>query len=90
MRPHATRSLAHWLDKGSGTIRRNPGSGRGQRIYGIVGDSLKGLTDAIRRQDKIESIHVRHEEVAAYAAGAEARLPKSNHRGRRPLSVSFG
>src|SRR6201991_83228 len=43
-----------------------------KRIYGIVGDSLNGLTDAIRRQGKIEWIHVRHEEVGAFAAGAEA------------------
>ncbi len=47
------------------------------RIYGIVGDSLNGLTDAIRRQGKIEWIHVRHEEVAAFAAGAEAHLTGS-------------
>jgi pyruvate dehydrogenase (quinone) len=45
-----------------------------KRVYGIVGDSLNGLTDAIRRQGKIEWIHVRHEEVAAFAAGAEAHL----------------
>src|SRR5712672_4462969 len=45
-----------------------------KRIYGIVGDSLNGLTDAIRRQGKIEWIHVRHEEVGAFAAGAEAHL----------------
>jgi len=45
-----------------------------KRIYGIVGDSLNGLTDAVRRQGKIEWIHVRHEEVAAFAAGAEAHL----------------
>jgi pyruvate dehydrogenase (quinone) len=45
-----------------------------KRIYGIVGDSLNGLTDAIRRQGKIEWIHLRHEEVAAFAAGAEAHL----------------
>jgi pyruvate dehydrogenase (quinone) len=44
------------------------------RIYGIVGDSLNGLTDAIRRQGVIEWVHVRHEEVAAFAAGAEAHL----------------
>jgi pyruvate dehydrogenase (quinone) len=48
-----------------------------QRIYGIVGDSLNGLTDAIRRQGKIAWIHVRHEEVAAFAAGAEAHLTGS-------------
>jgi pyruvate dehydrogenase (quinone) len=48
-----------------------------KRIYGIVGDSLNGLTDAIRRQGKIDWIHVRHEEVAAFAAGAEAHLTGS-------------
>src|SRR5215813_7630802 len=45
-----------------------------KRIYGIVGDTLNGITDAVRRQGKIEWIHVRHEEVAAFAAGAEAHL----------------
>src|SRR5260370_2206263 len=45
-----------------------------KRIYGIVGDSLNGLTDSIRRQGKIEWVDVRHEEVAAFAAGAEAHL----------------
>ena len=48
-----------------------------KRIYGIVGDSLNGLTDAIRKQDKIQWLHVRHEEVAAFAAGAEAHLTNS-------------
>src|SRR6201982_169113 len=47
------------------------------RIYGIVGDSLNGLNDAIRHQGKIEWLHVRHEEVAAFAAGAEAHLSGS-------------
>jgi pyruvate dehydrogenase (quinone) len=45
-----------------------------KRIYGIVGDSLNGLTDAIRRDGKMAWVHVRHEEVAAFAAGAEAHL----------------
>jgi pyruvate dehydrogenase (quinone) len=45
-----------------------------KRIYGVVGDSLNGLTDSLRRQGKIEWIHVRHEEVGAFAAGAEAHL----------------
>jgi pyruvate dehydrogenase (quinone) len=45
-----------------------------KRIYGIVGDSLNGLTDSLRRQGKIEWVHVRHEEAAAFAAGAEAHL----------------
>lgn len=44
------------------------------RIYGIIGDSLNALLDAIRRSGKIEWIHVRHEEVAAFAAGADAAL----------------
>src|SRR5580658_6574861 len=48
-----------------------------KRIYGIVGDSLNGITDAIRRQNKIEWVHVRHEEVAAFAASAEAQLTGS-------------
>src|ERR1700677_4683080 len=45
-----------------------------KRIYGIVGDSLNGIIDAIRREGSIQWIHVRHEEVAAFAAGAEAHL----------------
>src|SRR3989442_9814343 len=45
-----------------------------KRIYGIVGDSLNGLTDSLRRQGKIEWVHVRHEEVAAFAAGGEGPL----------------
>jgi pyruvate dehydrogenase (quinone) len=45
-----------------------------KRIYGVAGDSLNGLTDSLRRQAKIKWTHVRHEEVAAFAAGAEAHL----------------
>ena len=45
-----------------------------QRIYGIVGDSLNPVTDAIRRNGKVQWVHVRHEETAAFAAGAEAQL----------------
>src|SRR5246500_2550885 len=44
------------------------------RIYGVVGDSLNGFTDALRRMKTIEWVHVRHEEGAAFAAGAEAHL----------------
>ena len=47
------------------------------RIYGVVGDSLNGFTDALRRLESIEWIHVRHEEGAAFAAGAEAHLTGS-------------
>lgn len=45
-----------------------------KRIYGVVGDSLNGLTDAVRRHGGIEWVHVRHEEAAAFAAAAEAHL----------------
>jgi pyruvate dehydrogenase (quinone) len=45
-----------------------------RRIYGVVGDSLNGLTDSLRRKRNIDWVHVRHEETAAFAAGAEAHL----------------
>lgn len=45
-----------------------------KRIYGIVGDSLNPITDALRKNKKIEWVHVRHEEAAAFAASAEAQL----------------
>jgi pyruvate dehydrogenase (quinone) len=45
-----------------------------KRIYGVVGDSLNGFTDALRRQESIEWLHMRHEEGAAFAAGAEAHI----------------
>jgi pyruvate dehydrogenase (quinone) len=45
-----------------------------KRVYGVVGDSLNGFTDAMRRRKSIDWIHMRHEEAAAFAAGAEAHL----------------
>jgi pyruvate dehydrogenase (quinone) len=45
-----------------------------KRVYGVSGDSLNGLTDTIRKNKKIDWLHVRHEEAAAFAAGAEAHL----------------
>src|SRR5579871_2207741 len=45
-----------------------------KRVYGVVGDSLNGFTDAMRRLKTIDWIHMRHEEAAAFAAGAEAHL----------------
>ena len=45
-----------------------------QRIYAVTGDSLNHLNEAVHRNGKIKWIHVRHEETAAYAAGAEALL----------------
>jgi pyruvate dehydrogenase (quinone) len=45
-----------------------------KRIFGVVGDSLNGFTDALRRLESIEWVHMRHEEGAAFAAGAEAHI----------------
>ena len=45
-----------------------------KRIYGVVGDSLNGLSDSLRRHKTIDWVHVRHEEGAAFAAGGEAHL----------------
>lgn len=45
-----------------------------RRIYGVAGDSLNGITDAIRTRGDMQWIPVRHEETAAFAAGAEAHL----------------
>ncbi|MFI7383849.1 pyruvate dehydrogenase [Streptomyces sp. NPDC049813] len=45
-----------------------------QRMYGVVGDSLNPVVDAIRRNSSIDWVHVRHEETAAFAAGAEAQI----------------
>ncbi|MDX6744769.1 pyruvate dehydrogenase [Actinocorallia sp. A-T 12471] len=45
-----------------------------ERVYGVVGDSLNPITDAIRRTDGIEWVQVRHEEAAAFAACAEAQI----------------
>lgn len=45
-----------------------------RRIYGVVGDSLNGLTESLRQRGDIDWVHTRHEETAAFAAGAEAHL----------------
>ena len=45
-----------------------------RRIFGLAGDSLNGITEALRQQSVIEWVHVRHEEVAAFAASGEAQL----------------
>jgi pyruvate dehydrogenase (quinone) len=50
-------------------------SGAGvQRVYGVSGNSLNGITDSIRTRSGMDWIHVRHEEAATFAAGAEAHL----------------
>ncbi len=45
-----------------------------QRIFGLVGDSLNGITEAVRSRGVIDWVHVRHEEVAAFAAGAASQV----------------
>src|ERR1700743_134050 len=45
-----------------------------ERVYGLPGDSLNGFTNSIGEHGDIQWIHVRHEEAAAFAAGAEAHL----------------
>ena len=45
-----------------------------KRVFGVVGDSLNGLTEALRRREAIDWIHVRHEEMAAFAAAGEAQV----------------
>ncbi len=45
-----------------------------KRVYGLVGDSLNGITDSIRARKDLQWVPVRHEETAAFAAGAEAQL----------------
>jgi len=41
-----------------------------KRIYGVCGDSLNALTDSIRSSGLLDWVHTRHEETAAFAAGA--------------------
>src|SRR5215831_13150977 len=45
-----------------------------RRIFGVCGDSLNGVTDSIRSSGRLDWVHMRHEEAAAFAAGAEAYL----------------
>jgi len=48
-----------------------------RQVFGVVGDALNSFTDAIRRTDDIDWIGVRHEEVGAFAASAQAQLKGS-------------
>jgi len=45
-----------------------------ERIFGVVGDSLNGMTESLRRRKTIQWVHVRHEEVAAFAASGESQI----------------
>lgn len=59
---------------GCSLYRQNTRIGRRERIWGVTGDSLNGLSDSLNRMGTIEWMSTRHEEVAAFAAGAEAQL----------------
>ncbi len=61
------RTIAHLLVD----TLRNAGV---RRVYGVVGDSLNGFTDALRADGTIEWLHMRHEEAAAFAASGEAQV----------------
>ncbi len=45
-----------------------------RQVWGVVGDALNPVTDAIRREDRVEWVGVRHEEAGAFAASAQAQL----------------
>lgn len=45
-----------------------------ERIFGVVGDSLNGLTEALRKRKNIDWVHVRHEEAAAFAAAGKSQV----------------
>lgn len=45
-----------------------------RRIYAVTGDSLNPINDAVRRDERLQWIHVRHEEAGAYAASMEAEM----------------
>lgn len=46
-----------------------------RHLFGIPGDAINDVTDALRRQDEIQFVGVRHEEAGAFAASAQAKLP---------------
>ena len=48
-----------------------------ERIFGVVGDSLNGMTESLRRRKTIQWVHVRHEEVAAFAASGESQITRN-------------
>lgn len=45
-----------------------------RHVWGVLGDAINPLADALRTDDRFDWMHVRHEEVAAFAAGAQAKL----------------
>ena len=61
-----------------------------ERIYGVVGDSLNPVVDAVRTTDGIEWVHVRNEEAGAFAAGASSSAPESSAPSRTHGPTSRG
>ena len=59
------------------------------RVFGVVGDSLNGLTEALRKRKVVEWVHVRHEEAAAFAAAGEAQVTVDDKKATR-LAVYKG
>ena len=75
-----------WRPSPRRSSTRSPTSAS-RTVWGVVGDALNPVTDAIRREERIEWIGVRHEEVGAFAAGAQAQLDRHArrlHGHRRP------
>src|SRR3984957_14445283 len=62
------------IENVSDLIADTPRQAGVKRIFGVVGDSLNGMTEALRKQDTIAWVHVRHEEVAAFAAAGESQI----------------
>ena len=50
-----------------------------QRVYGVSGDSLNGITDSIRTREGIQWVHTRHEEVAALIRTSDMRRRRRSH-----------
>jgi hypothetical protein len=61
-----------------------------KRIWGVTGDSLNGFNDSLRRLGKIDWMHVRHEEVAAFAAGVGSPEPLARPKARPTSTTTSG
>src|SRR5688572_18315718 len=73
--PEAEKGSCHMkIDNVADLVAETLAQAGVKRIFGVVGDSLNGLTDALRKRKTIDWIHVRHEEVAAFAAAGEAQI----------------
>src|SRR5260370_1847334 len=62
------------IENGADVMGEKVSQGGVKRVLGVVGDRLNGLTEALRKRSAIDWIHVRHEEVAAFAAAGESQI----------------